>query len=272
MRPVVRRPARLLRPAARASRALRAGCAFTVVGWHRVDSHGGELSTPTDVFRRQLDALEQWGAAVLSLDEATRLCAAGASPDRAIVLTFDDGYASAVETAWPLLRERKLPATLFVVTGYLDGTSRFPWDAAERSADRTRLATAQQILGAAADGLDVGSHTVTHRWLPHLGAHDLNHELADSRVTLEGLLGRKVQSLAYPMGGWDATARAAAARAGYAIGVTVDRGLNAPRQDPLALRRSIAPNTVADFELMLDGALTWLRPLDVWRTRKGPRW
>ncbi len=73
------------------------------------------------------------------------------------------------------------------------------------------------------------------------------------------------------MGGWNSTIRDAAAAAGYKIGVTVDRGLNREARDPLALLRSIAPEGVADFGLVLDGAYTWLRPLDSWRARKGPR-
>ncbi|MDQ1715444.1 MAG: hypothetical protein QOC60_1389, partial [Frankiaceae bacterium] len=71
----------------------------------------------------------------------------------------------------------------------------------------------------------------------------------------------------YPMGGWNRAVRNAAATAGYRIGVTVDRGVNSPRRHPLALRRSVAPRTVEDFELMLDGAYTWLWPVD--RVRGG---
>lgn len=272
MRPAVRTVARLLRPATRASRKLTNGGRLTVVGWHRFDSGKDGLSTPVEVFLRQLDALEKWGANVLSLDDATRRCIADALPDRAVVLTLDDGYASAVETAWPILRDRKLPATLFVVTGYLDGVKRFPWDAAEGGDGRTRLATSEQVMSAAADGLDIGSHTVSHPWLPRLAADNLGRELADSRAAAERLLGRPVRSLAYPMGGWNSTVLAAAHHAGYTIGVTTDRGANSRRRNPLSLRRTMAPDTAADFTLLLDGALTWLRPLDGWRQRKGPRW
>lgn len=281
MKPPVRAAAHVLRPAARASRQLQRGGRLTLVGWHRIDSgldSGSDgLSTPVDVFLRQLDALERWGATVLSLDDAARLCMADALPDRAVALTFDDGYASAVEIAWPLLRERRLPATLFVVTGYLDGAKRFPWDTADSagSADggrRTRLATPDQVLDAAAQGLEIGSHTVSHPWLPHLRAGDLERELVDSRVAVEKLLSLPARSLAYPMGGWNSVVLAAARHAGYTVGVTTDRGTNSRRQNPLALRRAIAPDTAADFALLLDGALTWLRPIDSWRQRRGPRW
>jgi len=274
MRRAVRTAALLLRPAARASRRLHRGGWLTLVGWHRLGSGSDGLSTSVDVFSRQLDVLERWGATILSLDDAVRLCMADALPARAVALTFDDGYSSVVETAWPLLRERNLPATLFVVTGYLDGNKRFPWDSAagHDDADRTRLATSAEVAAAAADGLDIGSHTVSHRWLPNLGVDDLKRELADSRRMAQELLGCPVQSLAYPMGGWNAAILAAAGQAGYTIGVTTDRGANTRRQNPLSLRRAMAPNSAADFALLLDGALTWLRPLDRWRQRGGVRW
>jgi peptidoglycan/xylan/chitin deacetylase (PgdA/CDA1 family) len=240
------------------------------VGWHRLASGGG-LSTSIDAFRGQLDALDAWGAVVLPLAEASARLVAGTLPDRSVTLTFDDGYASVVEAAWPLLRERQLAATLFVVAGYLDG-QRFAWDSDDPDDRRTRLIDRHELEAAAADGLNIGSHTVTHSWLPHLEPDALRRELSDSRSQLEDQLGSPITSLAYPTGGWNSTVRDAAATAGYEIGVTVDRGVNYAGRDQLALLRSIAPAGVVDFRLVLEGAYTWLQPLDTWRVRHGPRW
>ena len=271
MRPAVRACARIARPAATAARAIQRGPRLTILGWHRIDTRSGWLTTRLDVFRRQLDVLLESGAAVLPLTRATRLLVTGELPERAVVLTFDDGYASVLETAWPILREHRLPATLFVVTGYLDGRRRCPWDADAQDADVTRVADADTIRAAVESGLDVGSHTITHPWLPHLTATALSRELIESRAAVEQLCGRPVTSAAYPMGGWNKAVRDAAARAGYAVGITVDRGRNSATQNPLAMRRAFAPDSVEDFRLMLDGAYTWLRPVDTWRTRNGPR-
>jgi peptidoglycan/xylan/chitin deacetylase (PgdA/CDA1 family) len=97
-------------------------------------------------------------------------------------------------------------------------------------------------------------------------------EMAQSRDCLQELLDRPVRSVAYPMGGWTAEVRDAASAAGYSFGITVDRGTNAQRQHRLALRRAFAPTRVDDFELLLVGAYTWLRPVDSWRTRHGAPW
>lgn len=267
MRPGVRAVARAVRPAVRLRNSANR---LTVLGWHSVDASGDGLATRTDVFAAQLGALASWDAVVLPLEEAVCLLAQRRLPPRAVVLTFDDGYASVLEIAWPMLRERGLPATLFVVSGYLDGTRRFRWDGERAHHDATRLADRDQVAAAAAEGLDIGSHAVTHRWLPHLDAADVESELTESRAALRDLLGREVESFAYPMGGWNPEIRQAARRAGYRIAVGTERGRNGPGQDPLSLRRSIAPDSAEDFRLLLDGAYTWLRSIDSWRERRGP--
>jgi peptidoglycan/xylan/chitin deacetylase (PgdA/CDA1 family) len=271
MRTAVRTAARLVQPGTRAWQRVHRQRGLTILGWHRIDDHGGGLGTPAAEFANQLDALVQWGGHVLSLDEALHRRNAGTLPDRAVVLSFDDGYASVLELAWPMLRARGLPATLFVVGGYLDGRQRFPWDAEAAGSDHTRLATGEQIAAAAGEGLDVGSHTVTHRWLPDLKERELERELSDSRAVTSELAGRHVHTLAYPMGGWTPATRRAAEAAGYRAALTVDRGTNSAAQHPLTLRRSIVPDTVGDFRLMLEGAYTWLRPIDTRRLRRGPR-
>jgi peptidoglycan/xylan/chitin deacetylase (PgdA/CDA1 family) len=239
---------------------------FTLLGWHRVDGAPGGLSTSPEEFRRHLDLLEEWGATVVDLDTAV-----ADPPPRAVVLTFDDGYASVADTAWPLLKVRGWPALLYAVAGYLDGGERFPWD--ERApGDTARLLDARGLADLAADGMAVGSHTVTHRWLPHLPPGVVRDEVRTSRERLQDLLQRDVTTFSYPMGGWDAGVRRAIAGAGYATAVTVDRGRNTAATDRLALRRAFAPRDPADLRRVLSGAYTFLRPLDRWRTRSGPAW
>lgn len=272
MRPEVRAVATAVRPVVSVGRRFTRTAGLTVIGWHRVDGVSDGLSTGVEDFCRHLDELEDWGARVLPLDDAVTRLEAGTLPDRAVVLTFDDGYASVIETAWPLLRERGMPTTLFAVSGYLSGELRFAWDAHEPAHERLRLATGDELAAAAAEGLDIGSHTVSHPWLPRLGPSELDREMVESRAVLEEVLGRPVTSVAYPTGGWNPAVRDAAARAGYRIGVTVDRGLNTRRTPHLSLRRAFVPPDPRDLRLILDGAYTLLRPLDALRGRQGPAW
>ena len=272
MKAMTRWGARLALPVARSIRALSPAAELTVVGWHRVAKRRDGLSTALDDFRDHLDVLDDWGAHVIGLDEGVRLLAERRLPERAVALTFDDGYASVVELAWPELQDRGWPATLFAVSGYLDARRPFPWDADQADAEATRLVDAQGLRDAAGSGLDVGSHTVTHAWLPRLSPPALDAELTRSREHLEDLLGRPVSSLAYPTGGWNHAVRDAAARAGYRVAVTCDQGRNRRGHDPLALRRSFVFDRAADFRLQLAGAFGWARPIDWWRLRRAPAW
>jgi peptidoglycan/xylan/chitin deacetylase (PgdA/CDA1 family) len=228
----------------------------------------GLTTTPVG-FLRHLEVLEQWGASVLPLAEALRLLGEDALPDRAVVLTFDDGYASVVEHAWPILRDRGWPATLYAVSGYLDPAVRLPWDRDHPDAELVRLVSESQLVEAAGSGLHIGSHTHTHPWLPRRGPDQVADELSRSRAHLEDLLGVPVDSVAYPAGGWNRVVRAAADRAGYTSGLTVDRGTNSARTDRLTMHRAFAPEDPEDLRLVLDGAYTWLHPADVWRGRHG---
>jgi peptidoglycan/xylan/chitin deacetylase (PgdA/CDA1 family) len=235
---------------------------LTIVGWHRIDSLDGGLSTTPDEFRRHLGVLESFH--VLSLDEGVRRLAKGTLPRRAVALTFDDGYASVADVAWPLLKARRWPATFYVCSGYLR-TGRFPWDTED-----VPLVSSGTVRDLAADGMAIGSHTVTHRWLPHLPPADVRREVSDDKVALEDVLGAPVTTFSYPMGGWTKGIRDVVRAAGHADAVTVDRGRNGRSRDPMLLRRSFAPRDVADLRKVLVGAYTFLRPVDRWRTRNGP--
>lgn len=252
-------------------RALGPRHGLTLLGWHRVDDGPGGLSTTPGELRAHLDVIQEWGATVLDLDGALDLLDRGTLPPRAVVLTFDDGYASVAETAWPLLLDRGWPGVLYAVAGYLDGGERFPWDERADASD-ARLLDAKGLRDLADAGMTIGSHTVSHRWLPHLPAAEAAAEVRDSRHRLADVVGRDVTTFSYPMGGWNAAVRGQVAAAGYRSGVTVDRGRNGRGTDRLALRRAFAPRDARDLRRVLVGAYTFLRPLDRWRTRSGPAW
>src|SRR5688500_13416292 len=74
-------------------------------------TRGLDVNMPPEHFAALLDNL-QAGYRVISLEELE----SGDVPERAAVITFDDGYRSVLEHAGPLLAERGLPATVYLIT------------------------------------------------------------------------------------------------------------------------------------------------------------
>ena len=142
------------------ARLPRAGSSdgVAVLTYHRVG--GGspdERDVALDQFRRQLDVLADHD--VVGLDTACdRLGNADRRP--CVVLTFDDGFADVHRNAWPLLRERALPFTLYLATAYLDGVMQ--WDGST-AREAGRALTWDQVTEMSASGLcTLGNHTHTH--------------------------------------------------------------------------------------------------------------
>lgn len=113
--------------------------------FHRVAPDGPEvtpglLSATPEGFAALIDAIARRHTVIPVDDVVARAGGGPALPRRALVLTFDDAYADFGEHAWPALRARSLPATLFVPTAYPDRAGRsFWWDrlyAALRSTSR----------------------------------------------------------------------------------------------------------------------------------------
>ncbi len=159
--------------------------------------------------------------------------AAKARP-RSVVLTFDDAYDDFYTEAFPVLQRHGLDATVFVVVDRIGQTNL--WDQSGGGPRRSLLALSQ-IRELQRQGVQFGSHTLTHPMLTRLSDRELDRELGDSRRKLEDLLGVEVRSIAYPWGGVDGRVRAAAARAGYQVGMTTEDGMNR-FEDPLALKRT----------------------------------
>jgi peptidoglycan/xylan/chitin deacetylase (PgdA/CDA1 family) len=172
-----------------------------------------------------------------------------AVPPRSVWLTFDDGYEDFHREALPLLLERRLTATVFVVVDRIGQTNA--WGEAQGRTGR-RLLGAEQIRELHRHGIEIGSHSLTHLWLPDVSDTELRREVRDSKVRLEDLLGAPVTCFAYPFGGVDVRVRAAVGEAGYLSAVSTEEGLSL-WEDRLSLHRiAVSENdSFLDFLLKL---------------------
>jgi peptidoglycan/xylan/chitin deacetylase (PgdA/CDA1 family) len=98
-----------------------------VLIFHRVLQERDPL-LPNEPDARQFGALVDLIAGnfnILPLREAADRLRRGALPSRAICITFDDGYANNCTVALPILAARRVPATVFVAPGFLNGKRMF---------------------------------------------------------------------------------------------------------------------------------------------------
>jgi peptidoglycan/xylan/chitin deacetylase (PgdA/CDA1 family) len=193
-----------------------------VLCYHSVsDEWEHALAVTQRAFERQLRSLLRRGfrplAAASLLD----------GPRRGLHVTFDDAYRTVLE-ALPTLRRLGVAATVFASSSFAEAGRPLdvPELAAEAAAHPHHLATMtwDELRGIAADGVEIGSHTVSHPHLPRLSDIELDRELGDSRARVEDELGRPCRLLAYPFGEHDERVQAAARRAGYEAAFALAEG------------------------------------------------
>ncbi|AWW39505.1 polysaccharide deacetylase [Streptomyces sp. AS58] len=199
---------------------------------------------------RQLAWLRRRGLRGVSVADLLAARARGQGRDL-VGLTFDDGYADFVTAALPLLRRWNCGATLFVLPGRFGGDNA--WDPL---GPRKPLLTADGVRHAAAEGVEIGSHGLTHVDLTGADDLTLKTEVVESRALLAELTGTPVDGFCYPYGTIDARAVAAVRDAGYAYGCAIDPG---PLTGPHALPRVHVGQNDTTWRLHLKHRLHRLR-------------
>ncbi len=140
-------------------------------------------------------------------------------PRRPVVLSFDDGYASQVRIALPLLRRQGWPGVVNLALDWIDDIGG---DGAVR-----------RLIDA---GWQIDAHSRTHADLTRVPAAQLADETAAARAELQQRFGVPARFFAYPAGRYDARVVTAVKAAGFLGATTVKRGLAAPGA-PYALAR-----------------------------------
>lgn len=232
------------------------GPAAAVLSYHRVNPVRDSLAVTPRTFRRQMAYLAEQQALrpALRLDHVLDSFAAGSAPHRAVIVTFDDGWADNHDYALSALVEHAIPAIVYVPSRLL-GTRN--------------VLSATQLREMVAAGIEVGSHTRSHADLRLCSGAEIEREVRGSREDLEDLLGCPVTSFAYPFGSYRRAAELAVAAAGYRSALTCRRGWLQPSSDFLHIRRNFVREVDdATFAAAARGGLTVLRPAQVLRGLK----
>jgi peptidoglycan/xylan/chitin deacetylase (PgdA/CDA1 family) len=123
-----------LRSQARDLAYRRVGGTAVVLIYHRVAAMERDpqlLAVTPENFDEQMRVLAA-GYRAISLDDLVSAVRRRRVPDRAVVVTFDDGYRDNLTIAEPILAAYGIPATVFVSSGYASSQHEFWWDELER--------------------------------------------------------------------------------------------------------------------------------------------
>jgi peptidoglycan/xylan/chitin deacetylase (PgdA/CDA1 family) len=210
-----------------------------VVAFHRVKDTAGpeDLTVSISTFERYCRFFRRHFHVVPLTDLVKRL-AQGATPNRELAITFDDGYRDNYENAAPILERFSLPATFFIVTQWME-TDQIPWWDEQQGLSHPWM-TWDQVRTLHRKGFEIGAHTRTHVDLGVVGRVEAEEEIHGARQDLERRLGTAVTSFAYPFGRranlTDAN-RELVKAAGFQCCCSGYGGANARGTNPFHLRR-----------------------------------
>jgi peptidoglycan/xylan/chitin deacetylase (PgdA/CDA1 family) len=197
-----------------------------VIMYHRF----GENELPStnirlEQFEAHLDELTSGKYTVLPLPEVIDAIQSGRKlPDRTIVITMDDAYRSIYTEAWPRLRARNLPFTVFAATDPIDRGS-------------THYMTWNQLRELKAAGVTIANHTSSHGHMIEASAGRNSAIIVNAKVRLEAELGVASDIFAYPYGELSLAVRQVVKDAGFRAAFGQHSGVAHSGLDPLNLPR-----------------------------------
>lgn len=185
------------------------GARCPIVLYHGVSDDPGPWDVTPDEFRRQISWFDRTFD-LLSVSEAMARWRTDQLPPRPAVVTFDDGLASTIEHALPVLESHGIAATHYIAPGLLG--DRFE-------------GSEVMVRGDVADlhdrGQEIGAHTMTHPDLTVVSRERAREEIADPREALAEITGETPRSFAYPYGAFDPELATIVETAGYETATTV---------------------------------------------------
>lgn len=165
----------------------------------------GVNDVPPDRFRRQIELALELGYRFVTPAE---IAATGGQP-RDLAVSFDDALKSVRTQADPILREHNIPYSVFAVTEWSDHVH--DWS-------KTGVLGWSELKEMIADGVEVGSHSATHRDFGEIDLPRMQNEFTRSRERFAEMLGFAPDIFAIPFGqskNWNDVADKAARDTGY---------------------------------------------------------
>ena len=189
-------------------------------------------------------------------------------PEASTAVTFDDSLLSAVENAVPELTRRRIPATFFVpanLLGAIPNWATFDSDYIEQE----QVAPTEELNGLDPDLITIGSHTLSHPWLPALTEAEAKFEIAASRDKLKSSFNRDIRLFSFPYGALNEHLIDLCREAGYERVFTnlPSLAFADPEEFVTGRVRAAPTDWPLEFHLKLLGSYQWLPWAFAWKRK-----
>jgi peptidoglycan/xylan/chitin deacetylase (PgdA/CDA1 family) len=209
------------------------------------DIYRRDLSVTPELFAAHLDAMQQAGYTPISLYALLDYLTLGSPlPAKPVVLTFDDGYRDNYTNAFPMLRERGLTATFFIVTDFIHD-------------ERPEYLTWDMVREMYTGGMSIESHGRNHISLANKDSDYLIWQALGSYESIEVEIGVRPRFISYPAGEYDSSTINIFRSANYWAGFTTKQGATHRSDDLFQMRRIRVRGTTNPEELLRVLALDW---------------
>ncbi len=216
-----------------ASSKIRAADTAVILLYHHVaeDTPPSTSISPVD-FTRHLNYLKDNEFTVIALDRMIDSLRSGQTlPEKSVVITFDDGYSSVYEEAFPLLHSFAYPFTVFVSTEPIDK-------------QQSNYLNWEQIREMADAGVIIANHMVDHPYMLELQEGEdssqwlarLREDILLAEQRIESETGQSFRYLAYPYGEYNPAIKSLMRELGF-VGLAQNSGAIGANSDFLALPR-----------------------------------
>lgn len=200
------------------------------------------FTTKPALLEEQLEYLNDNGYTTVTMKQVADMLRRGTTSPitKPVALTFDDGWVTQYEHAYPLLKKYGVTATFYIFPNPVSKDERFmTWEQLEEIRDSK---------------MEIASHSFSHPALSKLTPEELHQEFAKSKQVLEEKLGVTVTNLAMPFGFSSPLVTEELKRNGYETGRTVEKGATHALDSTYELTGYLVHADMHDFVWALEHA------------------
>ena len=138
--------------------------------------------------------------------------------NKKVVISFDDGYVDNLWFAFQILKDLKISPIIYLTVSYIGTNILFP---RYKDTSKDRFLNWQEVLQMAKDGVEFGSHTLTHSYLTKIDRKQAEREIIESKKIIEDKIGKEIKFFCYPYGDFNSEIIEIVKKTGYKGAVVV---------------------------------------------------